>query len=111
MDYRKYKRNIYSPKMSKGRLENLLRKSDLSDADKEALLDYHWLIIAAPQWAEELGLMKMLMAGCQPIMVPKDVWWTINIEAKTKGFESKCFIEKEERDVCSWNMDESINRN
>jgi hypothetical protein len=101
MDYRKYKRNIYSPKMSTWRLENLLSKIDLSDEEKESLLDYHWLLISAPQWAADLGLMKTLVGGGQPVTVPKDVWWTINIEARTRGFESKEWVKLDADEIAA----------
>ncbi|MDR2684864.1 MAG: hypothetical protein LBB53_05750, partial [Prevotellaceae bacterium] len=96
------KRNIYIPKMTASRLEKLLSKQveELTENNKEDLLDYKYFLLNQQQDAFEKGLMDSYKADQKkPVYVPKNKHWITNIDNATKGFESKYWIDASKGDT------------
>lgn len=94
------KRNVWIPKMTKGRLERLLSKKVLSNNDKEDLLDYKYFLLNQKMSAFDKGLMDAISVNqasefCDAkgvIFKPKNIFWITNINHLTKGFKSEYYI-------------------
>jgi hypothetical protein len=83
------KRNVWIPKMTVTRLERLLRKTHLTDNDKEDLLDYKYLLLNDVQSAIEKGFYYAVDSNCATGYTPKNKHWIANIDYLTAGFKSK----------------------
>jgi|AntRauTorckE6833_2_1112554.scaffolds.fasta_scaffold60503_2 hypothetical protein len=94
------KRNIWIPKMTKGRLERLISKPNLTENDKEDLLDYKYFLLNEKVSAYEKNLMYAVPVSQSKeccdignyILFPKNKFWITNINHLTKGFESKYYL-------------------
>lgn len=87
------KRNIWIPKMTTSKLERLLTKSTLTANDKEDLLDFKYFMIYEADSALEKGLLvELQVSQIGRATAPKRLFWLTNIDDKTKGFESKHYI-------------------
>ena len=94
------KRNVWIPKMTKGRLCRLLSRQNLTNDEKEDLLDYKYFLIYEKLSAFEKGLMDVVSVNqaeefCDArgvIFVPKNMFWITNISHLTSGFKSEYFV-------------------
>jgi hypothetical protein len=94
------KRNIWIPKMTKGRLEKLLSKLSLTDDDKEDLLDYKYFLMNEKVSAYEKQLMDAVLVNQSKqscdidncVLVPKNKFWLTNISYLTEGFKSEYYV-------------------
>jgi hypothetical protein len=86
-----YKRNIYIPKMTVNGLERILSKGkeNLTDNDKEDLLDYKYFLLTHQQDAADKGFLIPIESDSISGFVPKNKFWITNIDFLTAGFESK----------------------
>ena len=86
-----YRRNIYTPSMSKGKLERLLAKSNHTNNDKENLLDYKFLLLSEffRDVAIEKGFFNGYNADVNTIFLMKNKYWIVNIDAICENFESE----------------------
>lgn len=90
-------RNIWIPKMTKHNLERLLSKSELTDDDKEDLLDFKYFIENQKSAAYEKGLMDAILVSQKGdhVLIPKNKFWITNINYRTKDFKSQYWVKQE----------------
>lgn len=83
-------RAIWYPKMTKSRLERILKKQELDQNDIEDLEDFKYLILAEPQNAYEVGLMDELkVSQKERAFSPKNNFWLTNIDRRINEKKSK----------------------
>jgi len=97
--FQRKQRNIWIPNLTTSKLESLLSKpvEQLTDDDKEDLLDFKYFIIQHPQYAYEKGLMDAYITDDGNIYLPKNKYWVTNIDNATKGFNSEYWVDKLEQ--------------
>jgi hypothetical protein len=91
-----YKRNIWIPKMTVSRLERILSHGwDLTDDEKEDLLDFMYFLLTDKVSATEKGFYEVMLDGRSYFdpgalsLKIKDWSWIPNIMYLKEGFESK----------------------
>ena len=88
-DFLKEKRNIWIPNMTKGKLDKLLQKDNLSKDDIEDLKDFKYFLLTDKQSGQEKGFYQKLQVSQKgDAYVLKDKFLLTNIENKLNQKQS-----------------------